>query len=214
MNTDIEERLQRTLAERADRIVPGLVEADDIFRRGRRARYRRRALTALGTATAVVALVAVAATATFGGGQRGPEYGSGRADNPWNAPSATQTVDVVAAGSVSTVPSISGTVTDAYAGKPIAGAKVTIQDSVSHAYITLSNKDGKWSFTSTDQAPIAPGVTSYQVEKDKYEKSLGTLRTIAGVASANVNVAMSGLGGIDPSATASGPTQRPAQLRR
>jgi hypothetical protein len=100
------------------------------------------------------------------------------------------------------VPSVSGTVTDAYAGKPIVGAKVTLQDPQSHTYTTLSDKDGKWSIQSTDQAPIVPGVTSYQVEKEKYETYKSTLTTIAGVASANVNIAMSGAGGIDPNSTA------------
>jgi len=57
-----------------------------------------------------------------------------------------------------TVPEVSGTVSNAATGKGVPAAKVYLQDSVHPTpYEVGTNKDGKFTFTSKPDAPIAPG---------------------------------------------------------
>nr|WP_296070525.1 carboxypeptidase-like regulatory domain-containing protein [uncultured Actinoplanes sp.] len=82
--------------------------------------------------------------------------------------SRTATVTVKGPDKPQTVRQITGTVKD-QDGKAISNAAVGIQDSAGARYQTETNSSGKYSITSSDSKPIAPGNISVGAGKDGYE---------------------------------------------
>jgi hypothetical protein len=80
---------------------------------------------------------------------------------------ATQAVTVRGPDKPTTVRQVTGRVRDA-AGKAMAGATVGIRDSQGHNYTTTTTGDGRFQFTSTDQAPILAGALSVGAVKQGY----------------------------------------------
>ncbi|HZN70081.1 MAG TPA: carboxypeptidase-like regulatory domain-containing protein, partial [Micromonosporaceae bacterium] len=63
---------------------------------------------------------------------------------------------------------ISGTVRDQATNEPIDNADVSIRDSRGQSFETQTNNDGEWSFTSSQERPIAPGSIAITVRAEGY----------------------------------------------
>jgi hypothetical protein len=76
---------------------------------------------------------------------------------------------------VQTVTEVSGVVVNEADGKPVASARVFLQDAGTPAntYDVGTGKDGKFKFTSKPDAPIVPGTLALRVEKSGFEESDG-----------------------------------------
>jgi hypothetical protein len=65
-----------------------------------------------------------------------------------------------------TVKEISGRVTDISTGEAIAGAFVAISDSAEHRYDTITDRDGRYTFTGSTEKPITPGEIQIGAQKE------------------------------------------------
>jgi hypothetical protein len=74
---------------------------------------------------------------------------------------------------------VSGRVKD-QDGKAVSGATVGLQDSQNHQYRTTSNGDGGYSFTSSDNNPIAVGALAVGAVKNGYEVVSVNAQGVAG----------------------------------
>jgi hypothetical protein len=121
--------------------------------------------------------------------------------------SRTATVTVKGPDEPQSVRQITGTVRD-QEGKPISNASIGVQDSTGTRFSTETNGSGKYSITSSDSKPIAPGNISVGAGKDGYEaKSV----QVQGQAGRTVNVPLTlkeiaSTASASPSASASATT--------
>ncbi|GAA1787889.1 hypothetical protein GCM10009682_07430 [Luedemannella flava] len=98
--------------------------------------------------------------------------------------STSQTVDLTITGpdQVPSVPKVSGTITNKTTGEPVSGAKVYLQDSAQTTWETATDSKGRFSFTSTTDKPILPGILSLLAEKSGWEQGTKGPTGVAGQA--------------------------------
>ncbi|WP_169792447.1 MULTISPECIES: carboxypeptidase regulatory-like domain-containing protein [Actinoplanes] len=100
--------------------------------------------------------------------------------------STSQTITVKGEDKPETVRQVSGRVKDGD-GKQISGVSIAMSDSGGHSYDTVTNSEGRYSFTSSDSRPITPGTVQIGALKDGYESTSASANAGAGK---TVNVAI------------------------
>ncbi|HEY2674749.1 MAG TPA: carboxypeptidase regulatory-like domain-containing protein, partial [Rugosimonospora sp.] len=79
-----------------------------------------------------------------------------------------------------TVNQVSGTVKDIGTGAAISGASVAMQDDANHTFTATTDSSGRFTFRSSGNNPIVPGVLAFVITKDGYQEKDLSQNVVAG----------------------------------